>query len=252
MRIEFLGTGAADWSEDLRGTEGYRRFSSVLLDGDLLIDPGPHIFSYEEDFGRGDLFWDVENILLTHTHEDHLSLESLRRLCAARERDFRCAYPVIREVPKGLNVHGMELFEPVRIADYRVTTVPANHTGKNAGEQAVHYMIEKENSRLFYGCDGAWLPTATWRFLRKFTFDLMVLDGTLGDVHGDDRIFEHNTLAMAEMMAESFRSAGLLKNGGRIMISHLSRGTHGTQSQVEERLRAADIGVARDGYAAEL
>lgn len=73
MEILFLGTGAADWSAEDRYKEGYRRKSSILIDGDLLIDAGPDIFDFEADFSIKELFSNVANILQTHPHSDHLS-----------------------------------------------------------------------------------------------------------------------------------------------------------------------------------
>ena len=44
MKIEFLGTGAADWplTKPEEYTE-FRRLSSALIDDVLLIDPGPQV-----------------------------------------------------------------------------------------------------------------------------------------------------------------------------------------------------------------
>ena len=57
MELLFLGTGAADWNISKR-VEGefFRRFSSALVDGALLIDPGPHIFDFAEKNGTPELF----------------------------------------------------------------------------------------------------------------------------------------------------------------------------------------------------
>ena len=48
MKLEFLGTGAADYllERDCDLAE-FRRFSSMMVDGELLFDPGPHIFHYQ-------------------------------------------------------------------------------------------------------------------------------------------------------------------------------------------------------------
>ena len=49
MKLEFLGTGAADYRLDKR-VEGelFRRWSCMLINDDLLIDPGPHVADYLE------------------------------------------------------------------------------------------------------------------------------------------------------------------------------------------------------------
>ena len=43
MKITFLGTGASDWSPKKPETEEHRWLSQVLINNDLLIDPGPSV-----------------------------------------------------------------------------------------------------------------------------------------------------------------------------------------------------------------
>ena len=52
MKILFLGTGAADYTLKHRYLDGYRRNSSILIDGTLLIDPGPCVPDALECFGE--------------------------------------------------------------------------------------------------------------------------------------------------------------------------------------------------------
>lgn len=249
MEITFIGTGAADWPSKMRGTEGYRRFSSVLIGNDLLIDPGPHIYEFEQDFKYENLFGNVENILLTHSHSDHLDYDKLVRLCSEKDRQIWCeehAIPEKHDVA-GMRRHPLQLFEAVHVGEYTVTALPANHGTSLKQEQALHFIIEQNGSRVFYGCDGAWLRRDTWYYMREYQFDLIVLDGTLGDDYGDYRIFEHNNLRMDELIAETVRKTGVLKPDGKIMISHLAYGAQGSQEQVEERLKESGIEVAYDG-----
>ena len=70
MKVTFLGTGAADW--DIKAYvpgQFHRRFSSALINDDLLIDPGPHIFHFCEQNGTPSLLDGVKNIIVTHSHE---------------------------------------------------------------------------------------------------------------------------------------------------------------------------------------
>ncbi len=47
MKIRFLGTGAADWNiEERKDGDFFRRLSSLLVNDDLLIDPGPHFSKF--------------------------------------------------------------------------------------------------------------------------------------------------------------------------------------------------------------
>lgn len=249
MDIEFLGTGASDWDVSLRDTSGYRRFSSALIGGRLLIDPGPHIFGFTEDFNCAGLLENAGAVIVTHSHGDHLDLKSVSRLCSEGVNKIYCeehVAPILSDV-KNIDIHIMPLFEKIEICGFGVTAVPANHGTEICGEQAVHYIAEKDGKRMFYGCDGAWIRRDAWYYMRNYAYDLFVLDGTLGDDYGDYRIFEHNNLRMAEIIAETIKNTGVLKDGGKIILSHFAHGCHGTQAELEKRLAPFGISAAYDG-----
>ncbi len=250
MKLLFLGTGAADWVPEDKSRDEYRRYSSILIDDELLIDPGPHILDFETDFGYSSLYDRAENILLTHSHSDHLDIGVLKQLCSVRHRNIWCEKGAVCEldgVPE-LTVHEIPLQCEVKAGKYTVTALPANHKADVPEERPVHFIIEKDDKRIFYGCDGAWFMQETWWHMEKLAFDLIILDGTLGDAKGDCRIFGHNNLHMTEIISESIRKGGMLKDGGKIFISHLSRDSHGTQQDVEKRLQPSDIKVAYDNF----
>ena len=81
MKILFLGTGAADYEAADRGTAGYRRNSSVLIDGALLIDPGPCVPDAIETFGVD--IGKIKYVINTHRHADHFNLQTLSLLESA-------------------------------------------------------------------------------------------------------------------------------------------------------------------------
>lgn len=251
MLIRFIGTGAADWGEKFEQDEEYRRFSSMLINGEVLIDVGPLIFTTEDG---AELFAHVEHVLQTHSHEDHLAVRNLQRLCNLRGRNLWCDENIIKMAynVRNLEKHSLSLFIPTAIGEYTVTALPANHGTYLEKEQPRHYLIEKAGKTVFYGCDGAWFLRETWYALRKKKIDLFVLDGTLGDLEGDARIFEHNNLRMVEMMAESIRKQGILTPGGKIIISHISRRAQEKHELLVKRMEKADILVAYDGLCMEI
>ena len=138
MKIQFLGTGAADWGREFKGTPGYRRFSSCIVNDDLLIDPGPHIFDYTEN-----VFDRAEQILMTHSHSDHLSPDTLRALGKRRERTLfgeKNGLSIANNIP-GIRLSALPLFQEVVIGAYRVCALPANHGTEIPEEQEVHYTV---------------------------------------------------------------------------------------------------------------
>ncbi len=73
MKLTFLGTGAADWNgPDARGE--YRRLTSTLIDGSLLIDVTHTVDDMIENPAA------ITDVLFTHSHDDHFDLDALRAL----------------------------------------------------------------------------------------------------------------------------------------------------------------------------
>jgi len=87
MEILFLGTGAADWEFDVPNISGIRRMSSILIDRVLLIDPAPSSYRFFE-FLQGDPA-KISDVLITHSHGDHLNLDSLRKFAEASKSSLR-------------------------------------------------------------------------------------------------------------------------------------------------------------------
>lgn len=253
--ILFLGTGAADWS--LQCTEKpLRRFSSVLINEEFLIDPGPHLFHFEHSFGYDGLYTKVRNILLTHSHGDHFSASTLQQLSQHTEITLYADESVsvlVKHIPN-LHFCPVSLWKPVQVGMYEVTAMSANHSTECAAETPCHYSIRTSNGKeVFYGCDGAWLLNRTWKALSEHCYDLMVLDGTIGDaVQGDNRIFAHNSLDMVRAMCAAFRQSGVVKKDAILCVSHLARTLHGAQEAVEAALAADGILAAHDNMCLEI
>lgn len=221
MKLHFLGTGAADWDiSKPNDSIDFRRFSSLLIDDKLLIDPGPCIYEFAETFSYNDLFGRVEAVINTHSHKDHFSLSTLEKLNV----------PLTR----------FEFWETKEVSGYIITALQANH---GTCSDAKHFIIESlsDGKRIFYGCDGAWLLYPAYREIIKNSFDMMIFDCTIGEVEGDYRIFEHNNLRMVEEMKLT-----LAKHSKRFMVSHMARTLHTDHNALVERCRKSGIEVARD------
>lgn len=223
MKITFLGTGAADWKiSEHRDMEGFRRNSSALIDDRLLIDPGPNVFDALDTFGKNAS--DIKYIINTHRHKDHFREETVAALPGAEYVPF-------------------ESGETKSVGPYTVIALPANHSAKGT----VHFIISDGESRIFYGLDGAWLTYEEVGAIKKEPIDFAVLDATIGDIAGDYRVFEHNSLSMIIEMKKS-----LEKHVKRFSISHMARTLHGSHDALKESMEKHGIEVAFDGWETEI
>lgn len=219
MHILFLGTGAADYSEADRFSPGYRRNSSLLIDETILIDPGPcvpeAIAHFQVDPAK------IKYILCTHLHEDHFDRNTLIFL-----------------QQQGAQYVLLENGKPQQIGMYIVTAIAGNHS-----IPVQHFIIDDQKSKLFYGLDSAWLMYDEIQAIRSQKIDFAVLDGTVGFIDGDYRVFEHNSMDMVLTMAPS-----LFPYIKRICISHMAKTLHTDHTQLAERLQPYHIEVAYDGW----
>lgn len=243
----FLGSGAADWNAAER--DGFfRRNAAALLNGTVLLDCGPHIWDFADTW-QGVLDG-VTDVLITHDHSDHFHLPSLLRLAQQRRIRVSCDGELRARIGTHTNiafVH-MQPFVPFHMGRYKVTPLLANHDVVTDGvRMACHYILRTPNGKtLFYGLDGAWFLRPSWEEMKRHTFDLMVLDCTVGD-REDWRLFEHNTIPMLRMMARQIGESRLLTKDGVLIASHFSRQLCGTHEETAQILDRFHVRAAFDG-----
>ncbi len=258
MKLLFLGTGAADWviSSRTPGIE-WRRFSSTLLDRTLLIDPGPHIFDFAEQNNLPGIFEDLTDIIITHSHGDHFSPENLVRLAGGGRPCRVFGDPAcLRKLRSRLGEDVAIDFRPVApgerflAGDYSILPLKANHATEDKDEIPLNYIISRGGKNIFYGLDTGWLPTESWREIRKIKFDCMVLELTVGNITpGDDRIFSHTSIPMLKIMLETFREQGCAPEGCKIIVTHLARSLHTSHAETAASLAPYGVDIAYDGLA---
>ena len=255
MKLKFIGTGAADFRLDNRVEGGFfRRWSSLLINDDLLIDPGPHVADYLEKNECPTLLDNVKYVLITHSHGDHLNIDTVKMLLSKNpDIEFwgnKQSMAGVSAVTEKTTV--VEFNQPVTFGKYTATPFHANHSPMLAGEQSFLYGISDGEKEMFYGTDTSWLPTETWYAMRNHKYDCMVMEVTLCDVIGDPRIFEHNNIRMVEIMMETFRKFGTVKPDAKVIATHMAKGTHGKQEQTVNRLACFGMVPAYDGYTVEI
>lgn len=262
MKVTFLGTGAADWDiRTFRDGEFFRRNSSILINDDLLVDPNGHIFHFAEKNGTPDLFKNVKNIIVTHSHGDHFVPETVARLCVGTDctvwADPACKRKLIRvlgeETAAKIRFVETKRNRDYEIGSYKVTSLRSNHATEDPDEDTRLYLIEQEGRILYYGCDSAWIPTVSWNVIRERPISAMVLELTCGETATYDwRIFEHNTPEMLDIMLTMFKKYNLFAPDVKYYVSHLARTLHTDHEGLVEYLKPRGVTPAYDGFSFEV
>lgn len=261
MRLEFLGTGAADYNleRDCNDAE-FRRFSCMMVNDSILIDPGPHIFHYAETFGKKNLFDKVKTVLITHSHGDHLNPDSVRRLA---ELCPNCTFAGNAASLETLQNAGVEVpytvltpFERYTFGDAVIVPMFANHYTGRYDEQALLYSIELEGKKLYYGTDTGWLPAATWEYICTQRYDAMVFELTIGEASYDFRIFTHTGIDMLKIMLRTIRHRDkkhydTTNFGCKIFTTHHAKTLHPDQATLAATLAPLNVVPAYDGFVTE-
>jgi hypothetical protein len=146
-------------------------------------------------------------------------------------------------------LHPMEPLTSYTVDDLTVTGIVANHT-----DCPQHFVIERADKRIFYGCDGAWMINPSFKFMKhRGRFDLLIMDATCGDYDGDLRMAEHNSIPMIRSMRASFNTVKISDENTVYCLSHLARTLHKpTHAEIAAQFEPEGYLVAYDGMTYEV
>ena len=262
MRVDLLGTGSADrWPNPwcacdrcqwAREVGIHRGRTSALVDGCLLIDPGP-------DAGSGGVdLTGVRTVLITHDHPDHLDPAFLLAWSWASGPGLLVAGPpeaidccrawVGPEAPvefralsagDGIAVDGVD-------GVLRIRALPAAHSTTGGHEHdgtALLFEVTGTDATLLYATDTAALPHEDL----TGPYDLVLLELTFGDT--PDHLSAHLDLASFGHEVARLRADGRLATGARVIAVHLS---HHNPADLAQRLAAIGADVVPDGTALQV
>ena len=256
MELLFLGTGAADWSPKHKGGALYRRLSSVLVNDDLLIDPGPCIYDFAEDYRNPDLYKNVKNVILTHSHSDHFNAQTLIMLTKESNHELHFwAQPAAYEKLKAAATEDdvLPVFHPLTpmsgevIGGYEVLPCFANHGDLPEGEIPLNYIVKQGDRSFFYGSDSGWLMYETYKKIKKARPNAMIFECTTGYAPGDERIFGHTNIEMIGIMMESIVAQKATADDCKYYATHMARTLHTTHENTAARLAPFGVFPAYDG-----
>jgi adenosylcobinamide kinase/adenosylcobinamide-phosphate guanylyltransferase len=265
MRVTVLGTGSADgWPNPFcscrsctaeRAAGRTRRPSSALVDGRVLIDCGPTTPHLPPDV----TLVDVEHVLITHGHPDHLHPAFLlSRAWTHPERVLHVwgparALDLCRDwlgpgstVDLHVLAPGDEADLPTVAGRYRLTAMPAAHAhgdGDVLAEEALLYAVAgPDGTRLLYATDtGPFDPAAAG--VPSGPFDIVLLDETFGDK--SDHGTGHLDLARLPAMLAALQEHGTITESTVVGATHLSHHNPPTD-ELSARLTPLGVRALRD------
>ena len=278
MKILYLGTAAEEripgmfcncelCQKSLKlGGKNIRMRAQALIDDKLLVDFGSD--TYTNFIREGKTLWDIQNILLTHSHPDHLSLEvfSSRYHWQSAETakyetiNLYTSAGVIEKIWRVVEARGLEkemiekvwkfipmtYFEPIVIDGYTVTPLPARHA---VPEQAFVFLIEKDGKTIFYGNDTGTFGTEIdeWLTSNNKHIDLLSLDCTKGDV--ETAYYGHMSMSQGREIADRFLKAGVIDESTELYYTHFAHGCKMTHEELEQTAKEKyGFKVTYDGF----
>lgn len=204
MKVTFNGTGSSEGFPAIfcecehcskvrtMESKNFRMRTSCSIDESLLIDFSADTYA-RSLYGKLKLI-KVRNLIITHSHSDHLypvDLCMIRPPYAQHNRKEPLKVYGNGSVGEAIEKAGvsgstysgylqfnlLEAFTTYYIDDYEVTPLPAYH---DLNQDCFIYVIKKNSRLLLYGHDSGYFPENTWGTLKNYRFDGVILDCTSG------------------------------------------------------------------------
>lgn len=255
---QFLGTSAAEGvpapfcrcyaCEDARrNPENQRLRTSFRIDSKMMIDLGADAAIQAVRYGD---FTQLEHVLITHTHDDHLCAHMMMQAfwCRDREKTLNFyftdkAYEIVEKwrnnswILKGkvpewekdgiVAFHRLEYFTRYEINGIGVTPFEGNHRG-NMGENSAMYLLELPDGRkLFYGLDSGAYTEKTLGKLKEHKIDIFISEASMGTA-GRHPAGQHLCVEEVKELAVCLAEQGTIDESSQLFLTHISHRTSHT------------------------
>lgn len=278
MKIVYLGTGASEGFPGLfcqcdacrkvrkLGGRNIKTRCCALINDEVLIDISPDIYlqslRQEVDMSK------VKNLLMTHSHGDHLDAFSVslryRELASVyKEQADNCftiygnatVHKILNEYLSRIanidvccmNYKEIRTFDDIELGSLKVTALRANHR-KN--EDCLIYAIQENNSCFLYANDTGAIPKDTLRYIKEqhFCFDVVSMDSARGTFPGD----EHMGLRENVEFRKQLEEMGAVHSNTRYFLNHFSHMCGLTPEEYQRIIEQDGFTLTYDGMQLEI
>ena len=252
INLRFFGTGglgAARVRNKL--SKDYRRFSTLLIDEKIIIDPSEDIFEFVETFMLSGILDEVNDVFITHSHLDSFSVSAIEGLARQRKIRVYASSALKSELSDIQNAEFVEInpFSLIRTRGISVLALPANHATDNPLETPLNFLIETQGKNIFYGIDGAFIDAGAFRVLKEIKLDVAILDFALGLSEYSLESASHNNLQSVLTVRDILTSSGIATESTKFILSHIPSGKKNpTHDEIREALSELPFTPAYDGY----
>ena len=275
MNVKFIGTAAFEGFPGLfcscpsclkafeLGGKNLRTRSGAIINGNLLLDVNPDLL--QQRFSQNLDLQKLEDILVTHNHEDHFNPQLLLAYRppfsnAAGQMHVYITAPGVKQFEEMVKKSGQEMIYDHVIqhevtvyqwfetsGGYSVFPVRAEHSAADS----VIYLVKKEGKTALYGTDTGLPGQEAFDKLKEALdgnpLDLAILDCTNG-LHPVD-YFGHMGLPENIEMKNKMLNMGIADGNTMFAATHFSHclGNGVPHSQMETEFAKQGIEVAFDG-----
>jgi len=266
MRLLFLGTAAAegypgvfcsgDCCNKARrlGGKNLRLRSALLVNDDLLIDFGPDLLASAQRFNLN--LWNVTTGLVTHAHMDHFFTGNFEMRADAFTGQKppptlhlygpRDVAAILEQGSQDLGVihlesHTVRAFDQWESQGYHIRAYHAHHAVGSL--EALFYSVDDGKHAILYATDTGRFPEDTRKALVGHTFNVIVLEETLGNADYDQHLGFESFMEQVRWI----RSEGLIRPRGRVIAHHFSHSGNPLHEELEAFFQPHGVGVAYDG-----
>lgn len=250
MRIRMLGTGYGECKVKKKSLKDYRRKGGVLVDERLLIDAPSDIFEVADELGFSDMFDKVTDVVISHSHAGHFSVEAIEKLAAKNTVRVYATGRVLDLIPDSQNIQKIKLSTsaPTEIGSYTLYSLPANHLTDIKGEMALNFALSSDKT-LLYTLDGGGINFSAWKTLSQLKIDAVIADCALENAETSYASTYHNNLGAVKVLKDVLISGKIGAENIKIVLSHIpSDRKRSVHDELAGAAKAYGMYVAYDGY----